>query len=170
MKYIKSSTDIDFLANYWLECQKIGRKIVKDLPKESIINSKHLRKINPKSDIKMFLIDFKDLGNKWDVYNTICKHEGKSETLEILASKIKNMIDKGRAKDVKVMVERIINKGIKNLVQPGYSESKWVTCKDGVNEKNRNLGNIGKGHFRWNYGAHTLTTDEIKRLKNYFKL
>ena len=78
------------------------------------------------------------------------------------------MILKGRANDVKTMLLRIVNKGVKNLVQPEHSE--WeLMLKDG-NEKRRSLGNIGKGHFRWDYGAHTLNDIEIKRIIEYFNI
>jgi hypothetical protein len=71
------------------------------------------------------------------------------------------MILQGRANDVKPMLEKICTGRIKSLSQPKgkYWESKNITGEY-----------LGKGHFRWNYKAHTLNEEEIKRIKDYFNI
>ena len=119
----------------------------------------------------MYIINFSDIsGQSWGVEEVLNRCVGTSTTLDTLADKINYMILKGRANDVKPMIERIYSKGIKNLIQPNHSEEKWVLRPDGVNDKLKNLGNIGKGHFRWNYQAYILNNVEINHLKKYFKL
>lgn len=162
---MKACNDVDFLANYWIEAKKIGAKIRKELPGESIIDSKHLKKVNSESPIKMFLVNYKDLGDNWSVDHIISKNGGRSKTLEILADKINHMIILGRGNDVKPMIEKICTGRIKKL-------SRIINAsKDQKTMGSVYLNNyLGHGHFRWNYKAHTLTIHEIKRLKQYFKL
>jgi hypothetical protein len=60
------------------------------------------------------------------------------------------MILKGDAPNVKPMVEAICKGRVKKLKAPGRS--------------------FGEGHFRWNYQGYRLNKEEIKQVKNYFKL
>jgi hypothetical protein len=162
---MKATNDLEFLSSYWIEAKAIAERIKEELP---VVHLNPYSELNPEG--KMFLIPFSELNDKWGVEINLKGGLGRSEYLEALADKIEHMILRGRAKDVEPMVSRIINRGVVNLRQPNYSEFEWVVQKDGVNEKCRNLGNIGKGHFRWNHRAYTLNKEELERLRIYFKL
>lgn len=74
--------------------------------------------------------------------------------LEPLARKLSDMIDRGRAKDIKPFVERIVYSGVKKHTQPHWQDGEF----------------LGHVHYRWDWKGHTLTDDEIETLKEYFEL
>jgi hypothetical protein len=101
------------------------------------------------------------LSNHYKVKNKIIEklHEdfSQTESLKALAGKIEHMVMYiGCPHSVTPMLERIINKGVKTLTQPGWRAGEGI--------------NLGKGHFRWDERAYTLTNDEIEFLKRYMKL
>lgn len=149
---MKACNDLDFLTNYWKEAKNIAFKIKKDLPQTISTQTKS----HSKTGLLCF-VNYSDIENSWSVNDLLAKVYGKSPTLEILADKISYMINMGRGNDVKNMVEKICTGRIKSLSH--------ITTSKGLNNTY-----LGRGHFRWNYQAHTLNKKEIEHLKNYFKL
>ncbi len=158
---MKAVKDLDFLSLFWAEAKAIGQRVLTELPKGSIHYSNTLKQVNPNSTVRMFLVPYSQLGNTWSVESILNRLGGDSETLKVLADKINYMILQGRANDVKPMLEKICTGRIKSLSRPKGK------CWDNENIKAEYLG---KGHFRWDYGAHTLTEMEIKRVKEYFNM
>jgi hypothetical protein len=160
---MKACNDLDFLETYWIEAKKVGIKIKTELPKLATSN------VNQNTGTLMYIVKFSDLKNSWSVEDILKKIAGESKTLEILANKINYMINKGRGKDVKPMIEKICTGRIKSLSK---RPSKKELHKHGFYETNNKPISeyLGKGHFRWNDSAHTLNELEMQRLKNYFKL
>jgi len=153
---MKAVNDLDFLSLFWAEAKAVGQRVLKDLPNcatPNIGNGKQL----------MYIVNFSDIsGQSWGVKEILTRVMGQSVTLKILANKINYMILEGRANDVKPMLEKICTGRIKSLSHP-------------KNKKYDNIPNItaeylGKGHFRWNYQAHTLNEAEIRRIKEYFNI
>ena len=149
---MKACNDLYFLTNYWKEAKNIAFKIKQDLPKTISTQAKSISKTG-----LLCFIKYSDIEHSWSVNDLLAKVYGKSPTLEILADKISYMINMGRGNDVKNMVEEICTGRIKSLSH--------ITTSKGLNSTY-----LGKGHFRWNYKAHTLNKKEIEHLKNYFKL
>jgi hypothetical protein len=112
----------------------------------------------------MYIVNFSDIsGHCWGVEHTITRLFGSSLTLRILAEKINYMILKGRANDVKPMLEAIIKTGEKKL----YKGRGKLSIRT---ENNPNKESLGKGHFRVGTMAYTLTDAEIRQIKKYFNL
>lgn len=149
---MKACNDLDFLTNYWKEAKSIADKIKKDLPQTISTQAKS----HSKTGLFCF-VKYSNIENSWSVNDLLSKVYGKSPTLEILADKISYMIHMGRANDVKNMIEKICTGRIKSLSH--------ITTSKGLNSIY-----LGRGHFRWNYKAHTLNNKELKHLKEYFKL
>lgn len=149
---------LEFLDTYWKNAKEIAFDIKHDLPNIPSEDRK-VKKIGK----YLSVINYSDLGNTWSV------HTINNGGLIALGDKISTMILKGDACNVKPMVESICDNRIKNLRQPNHSDSEWRT-DDGGNEKMVNLGNIGKGHFRWDFQAYTLTDIELNRVKEYFNI
>ena len=149
---MKACNDLDFLTNYWEEAKNIAFRIKKDLPQTIGTQAKS----HSKTRLLCF-IQYSDIEKSWSVNDLLAKVYGKSPTLEILADKISYMIYMGRGNDVKPMIEKICTGRIKSLSH--------ITTSKGLNNTY-----LGKGHFRWNYQAHTLNKKEIEHLKQYFKL
>lgn len=149
---MKARNDLDFLANYWIDAKKIGQKIKKELSKTigTQVTSKS------KTGLLCF-VKHSDIMNSWSVNDLLAKVYGESPTLQILADKIDYMINMGRGNDVPIMIKKICTGRIKSISH--------ITTSKGLNSTY-----LGKGHFRWNYKAHTLNQKEIKHLKEYFKL
>ena len=164
MNYIEINNDLDFLSNYWIIAKELGFKIKNELP---IIYNNPSKVINIKGS-KLNIISYKDLNN-WQVYDLIKSTDNISVTLEALADKINNMILKGRANDVKPMINRIINRAPSMQVKPICNKEKLRQYLKGQNW-NIEPELLGIGHFRWNYQAYTLTKEEIQFLKEYFKI
>lgn len=150
MNYTEINNDLDFLSNYWIIAKELSFKIKNELP---VIHNNLSKVINIKGS-KLNIISYKDL-NTWQVHDLIKAKDNISVTLEVLADKINNMILKGRANDVKPMINRIINRKPSMQVKP-------------ISNKEPEL--LGIGHFRWNYQAYILTKEEIQFLKEYFKI
>ena len=112
MNYIEINNDLDFLSNYWIIAKELGFKIKNELP--IIHNSSKVINIEGS---KLNIISYKDL-NTWQVHDLIKSMDNISINLEALADKINNMILKGRAKDVKPMINRIINRTPSMQVKP----------------------------------------------------
>lgn len=89
-------------------------------------------------------VNFSDLKNDWNI-------TGRSHTLERLACKLTTMIEKGDSPNIYPLLNAIVNNKIKTLKSP-------------LN------GSLGKGHFRWDWSAYTLTPKEIERVKEFFDL
>jgi len=151
---MKSCKDIDFLDNYWIEAKRIADDTKSNLSQG--VGTKR-KPIFSKGGIKMYIVKFSDLKNTWLPEDIIYNVSGRSKTLSVLADKICTMIYKGRADAVKPMLRAIVSNNVKKLVKG----------KGGWSTKNESLGH---GHFRWNYGVHTLNSMEIRHLKTYFKL
>lgn len=149
---MKACNDLDFLTNYWKEAKNIAFRIKKDLPQTIGTQAKS----SSKTGLLCF-IKYSDIEHSWSVNDLLAKVYGKSPTLEILADKISYMIYMGRGNDVKPMIEKICTGRIKSLSH--------ITTSKGLNNTH-----LGKGHFKWNYQAHTLNKKEIEHLKQYFKL
>lgn len=155
---MKACNDIDFLSNYWKEVKAIGNRVKADLPLLATSNIKDIRAKDSTS--LMYIVNFSDIsGQSWGVSDVLKRAAGKSVTLSILADKINHMILMNRANDVKPMLEKICSGRIKSL-----SKTPAKHYKDAHSEF------LGRGHFRWNEQAYTLTPLEIKRIKKYFSL
>lgn len=153
---MRAVNDLDFLSLFWNEAKEIGHRIVKDLPNCATPNIGDGKQL-------MYIVNFSDIsGKSWGVSEVLTRVMGQSVTLKILADKINNMIYKGRANDVKPMLEKICTGRIKTLSQPP-SKYKKKTYGDYAEF-------LGKGHFRWDRQAYTLTEAEIRRVKEYFNI
>lgn len=157
---MKNCTDIVFLDTYWKEAKNVAQRITKELPQ--------LNEPQVKSTGKLYFIKFSDITDSWSVKDLLCKLYGKSPNLEVLADKISSMIYKGNADSVKQMLEKICTGRVKNLKQPDLNRS--TIDNNGVRTAEKFSETLGKGHFRWNRRAYTLTDAEIKHIKQYFKL
>ena len=158
---MKACNDLDFLTNYWKEAKNIAFKIRKNLPQTISTQAKSISKTG-----LLCFIKYSDIEHSWSVNDLLAKVYGKSPTLEILADKISYMINMGRGNDVKNMVEKICTGRIKSLTKKtaGHNIDKKHIADVYHNDF------LGRGHFRWNYKAHTLNKKEIEHLKKYFKL
>ncbi len=154
MAQIRFKNDLDFLATYWDKAKEIGTKITNELPQTKI--AKH-----PLTKGKLSFIMFSEL-TSWSVDDLNVKINGHSKTLVVLANKINYMIEMGRANDVKPMIQKIVTQKVKTLYHPRGKA--W--SQSGGNKRE----SLGKGHFRWNFGAHTLNAKEIEHLKNFFNI
>jgi len=154
---MKATNDIDFLSLFWIEAKKIGQKVLEELPKFTQPN------IDTKgSKSRLHIVMFSDIsGQSWGVSEVLARLHGNSSTLKELADKINYMILKGRANDVKPMLQKICTGRVKKLSQ-----------KPAIKDKENGITAmyIGKGHFRNNRKAHTLTEQEINHIKRYFNL
>lgn len=159
---MKACKDIDFLDSYWNEAKRIADNIKDTLP-NGIGNER--KPVFSKGGIKMYIVKFSDLKDTWLPKDIIYGIAGKSQTLSILADKIHYMIHKGRANDVKPMVESICNNTIKKLTQISGATKKQKEYSRAYHNEH-----LGYGHFRWNRQAHTLNVMEIRHLKEFFKL
>lgn len=159
---MKAVKDLDFLSLFWAEAKAIGQRVLTELPKGSIHYSNTLKQVNPNSTVKMFLIPYSQLGNTWSVEHILNRLGGDSETLKVLADKINYMILQGRANNVKPMLEKICTNRIKSFSQP--------RSKQAEKDYGKKTDFIGRGHFKWNFGVHTLTETEVKRVKEYFNI
>jgi hypothetical protein len=148
---MKAVNDLDFLSLFWVEAKAVGQRVLKDLPQFN----EPLAKSNTSL---MYLIKFSDLTDSWSVKDILAKLVGKSITLKILGEKINYMILKGRANDVKPMLIKICSGRIKHLQQPPSKYS------------NNDTQPLGRGHFRWDGKAQTLTTAELEHVKKYFNI
>ena len=164
MNYTEINNDLDFLSDYWIIAKELGFKIKNELP---IIHNNPSKVINIKGS-KLNIISYKDL-NTWQVHDLIKAKDNVSVTLEALADKIYNMILKGRANDVKPMINRIITRHPSMQIKPISNKEKHRQNFEGWSW-NKEPEILGIGHFRWNYQAYTLTKEEIQFLKEYFKL
>ena len=99
-----------------------------------------------KSDGKLKPVNYKDL-ESWST-------SGKSDTLTALADKLIHMIDTGKSHSIKPMLKAIVSGRIKKLKKPDIYRTE----------------SLGKGHFRWNNRAYTLTNNEIEKIKQFFNL
>ncbi len=149
---MKACNDINFLSNYWIEAKNIAHKIAKEMPqikKSNVGDGKQL----------MYIVNFSDIsGKSWSVKDVLNRLRGRSETLTVLADKIRYMIHQGRSNDVKPMLEKIITGRIKKLSKkPNKHDSGTAEF-------------LGHGHFRWNNSAYVLDHQEINHIKRYFEL
>lgn len=140
----EETRDLEYIDNYWREMSinldNIIKRITTELP---IINSNEPKQV---PDSKLKTIQYSDM-DKWSSSN-------KSDSLVALADKITHMIKTGKSDGIKRMLEKIATGRIKSLSKPGGYETEF----------------LGRGHFRWNNKAYILTTKEIERIKEYFKL
>lgn len=154
---MKAVNDLDFLNLFWAEAKQVGQKILNEL---------HIC-AEPTPPIKkgmIYIVNFSDIsGHCWGVEQTIARLFGSSMTLRVLAEKINYMILKGRANDVKLMLEAIVKTGEKTLYK-GAEKNSIITFDNPKRES------LGKGHFRVGAMAYTLTYAEIRQIKKYFNL
>jgi hypothetical protein len=149
-KVLKENEDLDFLDTHWKKVNDIGTNISSNLPNTGNV----VKKIGD----KLGAVKFSDIDGTWNVKDLL----GKSDALTALANKIRNMILRGRSDSIKRMVQSIANNNIKTL----YKVPKSEDIRDGGQKRN----SLGKGHFRWNDQAYTLTTKELQALKDFFGL
>jgi len=144
---MKAVNNIEFLSLYHKELKKISKDIKTNL---HILDSS----LVVKDRGVLQFVKFSDLKDSWLPSDYM---GAKSKNLEILGRKLCNMIERGRAIDIKPMVKSIINDKIKKLTHKN-------SC--GINEGEF----LGYGHFRWDFKAITLKENEIQKLKQYFNL
>lgn len=155
-KFIIVTADLEFLGNFWKKAKDIGYKIKVELPV--------LKKVDTyNTTSKLQFINYSEI-HTWSIENNLDKINGISTTLTILADKINYMIINGRANDVQIMIEKICSGRIKSLTK---KPSKRNVGDKNICEAYCNLF-LGRGHFRWNYRAHTLNKAELERLREYF--
>ena len=147
-KILHENDDLDFLDTNWQRSKDIANNIKTNLPNIE-------PKLKPKGDY-WGVIDYSELGNTWDVGSLY----GKSEALDALADKISYMIYNGMSDGIKRMLESISNNTVKTLYR-----GKKASDKTGPERES-----LGKGHFRWNYRAYLLTSEELTYLKKFFGL
>lgn len=162
---MKAVNDINFLASYWAEAKRIAEDIKGNL---SCGCRDGLLPVFASGGAKMFIVKFSDLKDSWSPNDIIYNVVGASKTLNVLADKIHYMIYKGRANDVKPMIEKICSGRIKKLSQPITKHQKLIN-KEYVKPLYTSEF-LGYGHFRWNRKAYTLNEAEIKHLKQYFNI
>jgi len=140
---MKFKTELDFIDNF----NDIKRKIVQNILDELPI----IEEVN-QSDNLLSVVKKNDLNGKWNKETKL----GRSLNLESLSKKIEHMIlNIGCPNSVRPMLESICKNKIKKLSQDnGRYENDF----------------LGYGHFRWDYKAITLSENEIKRVKEYFKI
>jgi hypothetical protein len=140
---MKFKTDLDFIDDFNKIKKEIVQNILENLPiMEEVKKSKNLLSLVKKSDLK----------GRWKK-DTIL---GKSSNLDCLARKIEHMI---------------LNIGCPNSVRPMLES----ICKNKIKKLSQDNGRydndfLGHGHFRWDYKAITLSENEIKRVKEYFRI
>lgn len=139
--------DLEFLDSYHRRTKEIGDKILLELPRLG-------DNTTIKSTNGLGMIDYKNIGD-WDVNLNEFKI---SKNLNALARKLEHMIRTGKADSIKRMLESICKNNIKTLYKPSGS----------YEQTKRN--SLGKGHFRWDDTAITLSTEEIKRVCDYFNI
>jgi hypothetical protein len=159
---MKHTTDLDFLSLFWKEAMSVEKKIIAELP-QTVPNNVQLTKAGS----FLHIVNFSDIsGQSWGVSQVLIRLGGRSKTLIALAEKINFMIERGRANDVKPMLEKIVTGRVKTLTKKSGKQNAHLK------ELNKSYHNeyLGKGHFRHNYQAYTLTAIEIDRIKKYFNL
>jgi hypothetical protein len=147
-KPLKENEDLDFLDSYWKRAKDIGGRISSELPK----TGENFNKIST----NFGTTSYSNLDSKWSVNDLF----GSSENLTALANKISHMIQTGKADSIKRMIESIVTGDVKTLYHIS-KPNQWDGNK-------RTKSSLGKGHFRWNSQAYTLTPKEIQIVKNYF--
>jgi hypothetical protein len=140
---MKFKTELDFIDNFNKTKKEIVQNILDELPIIEEVNQ---------SDNLLNVVKKNDLNGKWNKETKL----GRSLNLESLSEKIRHMILYiGCPNSVRPMLESICKNKIKKL------------SKDNGRYDNDFLG---FGHFRWDYKAITLSENEIKRVKEYFKI
>jgi hypothetical protein len=134
--------ELIFLESYWSRVKAIGVKIAEELPQ--IAEPKNI----PSG--KLGFVKYSELDD-WNVERMV---SGRSWPLEQLSGKVNHMIRKGNAEGIKRMIDKISTGRIKSLSKLGVSSYKKY---------------LGRGHFRWNNSAITLTELELERVRTYFK-
>ena len=142
----ESTSDLDFISNHWKILTDIAHKIKNELP--IMKGEPNIKKVGD----NLSTIKYSDM-DKWSV------HDDKSPTLTILADKIFNMILKGDSPNIKPMLDSIVKNNIKKLYKPGFDT-----------RVNRSRESQGKGHFKWDHDVHTLSQQEVQKIKDYFKI
>ena len=165
---MKACNDIQFLSSFYAESKAIGQRIKNELPYE-------VDSITKDEGMILQIVQFKDMEN----------FKGFSNNLEALADKIDDMICRGRAKDVEIMLRSILTGKIKVWSFPDYSSprrNKRREKKANYDVVQFHYSNDDKycegekqefcyGHFRWNHGrGYILNEAELKKVKEYFKL
>jgi len=133
--------DLIFLETFQAKVKAMGIKIAEELPQ--------YKDPFPVKPGKLCFIKYSELGT-WDVDRII---SGRSFLLERLCNKINSMICKGNAEGIKRMIDKIATGRIKSLSNPSAIPSKRY---------------LGRGHFRWDYSAVTLSDLELERVRLYF--
>jgi len=154
LKYINEDFDFDFLNTYHKKLQDLAKNVKRDLP-----NMKQSGKF-------LSTTNFSEVG-LWNISRTV-----RSSNLVKLAEKITYMMNTGNADNIYPMLKSIANNTIKTLYQPYSKEQqeKIYNEWDGIGDKPQSRTSLGKGHFKWNYKAITLSKEEINIVKKYFNL
>lgn len=161
---MRACNDIEFLNSYWSEAKNVAFRIEKELPQFTEPN------IKSSNGTLMYIVNYSDLGNSWDVKDILSKNLGQSPTLKILANKIAHMIYRGNADSVKPMIEKIISGRFKHFSKPVSEEMKKRNMEFGKEYGIVSAEPLGFGHFRWDNIVHTLTQAELNHIKKYFRL
>lgn len=164
---VQFKNEIDFISGYHERLKEISCQIKKELP-VALKDSSTVKMVNPGTDSKLFIVNYKDLGDNWSVEHQILKHSSISQNLKNLSEKISYMINKGQEENIKPMLNRIIRepKG-RNFGKPSRRkrDPKYTGCNEYFEDNY-----CGFGHFRLGRKVTMLTPMELSRVKEYFNL
>ncbi len=169
---MKFKNDLQFLSLYWEEAKKLGEKIKEELPN-------YTGKKPHKKNVLQF-IKYKDLEN-WKVEDNLRKQGGFNKNLVALSTKIDDMINRYRSKDIEPMLKSILserikvwrtgydNKGSRNKRREKKFNYEIMQFFESNEEKfyNGNEQEFCYGHFRYESKGYILTKKELERIKEY---
>lgn len=128
---------LDFLSDYWQKAKTAVNDIQTELPK--VATEDILKPLGTSG--KMWIIQYKDLGNSWSVKETLCRCNGKSNNLTLLTDKVRDLLEKSPDKITEFLIA---------TANRGYF--------------------IRKGAFKGHDGFRvTLKVNELTRLKMYIQ-
>lgn len=153
------NTDLSFLNEYHNKLKTIANNIVENLP---ILDNKQIVKKHKEYNF-LCTIQYKDLTD----WKPKISDKRISRNLEQLADKLRHMIYTGKADSIKPMLIAITNNNVKTLYKKGKGNQPTISNNNFDEVKRTSLG---KGHFRWNESAITLTNEEINHVKKFFDL
>lgn len=85
---------LSFLSDFWQTAKKAVNEIETELPK--VTKEDILKPVGN----KMWVVQYKDLRNSWDVNSILKRHNGESNNLTLLVEKIKSVFQKSPDKVV----------------------------------------------------------------------
>ena len=137
--------------------------VVNELAK--VESAKKLKKVGT----HLCVIKYSDMDGLW--YHSEW-FNNRSVNLQALANKIAYMMQKGDGDNILPMLNSIAKNNIKTLYHVFTDRNDDEFYDDEFNLENtlQKKESFGKGHFRWDFKAYTLTLDEINIMKKYFGL